>query len=94
MVWRVKSSENCNIAFTIVQTMSDAWYFDNGCSRHITGNKSFFSKWKDCASGHVTFGDGARGRIIAKGNIDKNNLPCLNDVRYMDGLKANTVSVS
>ena len=38
--------------------------------------------------------DGARGKIIAKGNIDKNNLPCLNDVRYVDGLKANLISVS
>ena len=59
----------------------------------MNGNRSFFSKLKECASGHVTFRDGARA-IIAKGNIDKNNLPCLNDVRYMDGLKANTVSVS
>ena len=60
----------------------------------MTGNRSFFSELKERTSGHVTFGDGARGRIIAKGNIAKNNLPCLNDVRYMDGLKANLISVS
>ncbi|KAA0059924.1 Peptidase aspartic, catalytic [Cucumis melo var. makuwa] len=66
----------------------------SGCSRRMIGNGSFFSELKECVSGYVTFGDGARGRIIAKGNIDKNNLPCLNDVRYVDGLKANLISVS
>ena len=33
-------------------------------------------------------------RFIAKGNIDKSNLPCLNEVRYVDGLKANLLSTS
>ncbi|KAA0064117.1 gag-pol polyprotein [Cucumis melo var. makuwa] len=93
MVWRVKTSENCKVAFTTVQTTNDAWYFDSGCSRHMTGKRSFFSELKEYASGHVTFGDGAKGRIIAKGNIDKNNLPCLSDVRYVDGLKANLVKL-
>ncbi|TYK04777.1 putative leucine-rich repeat-containing protein [Cucumis melo var. makuwa] len=71
--------------------MNDVWYFDNGCSRHMAG-RSFFSELKECTSGHHTFGDGARGKVIAKENIDKNNLPCLNDVRYVDGLKANLIS--
>ncbi|KAA0037651.1 gag-pol polyprotein [Cucumis melo var. makuwa] len=65
-----------------------------GCSRHMTGNRSFFTELEECASGHVTFGDGAKGKIIAKGNIDKSNLPCLNEVRYVDGVKANLISVS
>ena len=64
--------------------MNDAWYFDSGRSRHMTGNKIFFSELKECVASHVIFGDGARGRMIAKENIDKSNLPCPNDVRYMD----------
>ena len=60
----------------------------------MTGNRSFFTELEECASGHVTFGDGAKGKIIAKRNIDKSNLPCLNEVRYVDGLKANLISVS
>ena len=74
--------------------MNDVWYFDSGCSRHMTGNRAFFSELKECASSHVTFGDGARGRIMAKGNIAKNNLSCLNDIRYVDELKANLIMVS
>ncbi|KAA0056418.1 gag-pol polyprotein [Cucumis melo var. makuwa] len=76
------------------QTHVDAWYFDSGSSRHMTGNRSFFTELEECVSGHVTFGDGAKGKIIAKGNINKSNLPCLNKVRYVDGLKANLISVS
>ncbi|KAA0053320.1 gag-pol polyprotein [Cucumis melo var. makuwa] len=60
----------------------------------MTGNQSFFTELEKCTSGHVTFGDGARGRIIAKENIDKSNLPCLNEVRNVDGLKANLISIS
>ncbi|KAA0059174.1 F5J5.1 [Cucumis melo var. makuwa] len=94
MIWRVKTSEKCNVAFTIVQTHVDAWYFDSGCSRHMTSNRSFFTELEECASGHVIFKDGAKGKIIAKGNIDKSNLPCLNKVRYVDGLKTNLISTS
>ncbi|KAA0056382.1 gag-pol polyprotein [Cucumis melo var. makuwa] len=28
MIWRVKTLENCNVAFTTIQTHVDAWYFD------------------------------------------------------------------
>ncbi|TYK22184.1 putative gag-pol polyprotein [Cucumis melo var. makuwa] len=71
MIWRVKTSEKCKVAFTTVQTPVDAWYFDNGCSRHMTGNRSFFTELEECISGHVTFGDGAKGRIIEKETLIK-----------------------
>ncbi|KAA0048228.1 gag-pol polyprotein [Cucumis melo var. makuwa] len=94
LVWRIKFVERCKIAFTSVQTVDDAWYFDSGCFRHMTGNKSYFTNLNDCVTGHVTFGDGAKREIIAKGNIDKDDLPRLNDVRYVDGLKGNLISIS
>ena len=68
--------------------------FYSGCSRHMIGNRSFFSELKERVSGHVTFGDGTKGRIIAKCNIVKNNLLYLNDVRYVEELKTNLISVS
>ncbi|KAA0032736.1 gag-pol polyprotein [Cucumis melo var. makuwa] len=64
------------------ETADDAWYFDSGCSRHMTGNRSYFTNINDCVTGNVTFGDGAKENIIAKGNIHKDDLPRLNDVRY------------
>ncbi|KAA0060361.1 gag-pol polyprotein, related [Cucumis melo var. makuwa] len=82
------------VTIMVEKTTDDAWYFDSGCSRHMTGNRSYFANLKDFVTEHVTFGDGAKGKLIAKGNIDKNNLPRLNDVRYVDGLKANLISIS
>ena len=60
----------------------------------MIGNHSYFSGLKECFSGHVTFGDGAKGRILAKGNMIKQDLPRLNDVRYVEGLTTNLISVS
>ena len=77
-----------------MQGSTDAWYFDSGCSTHMTGNRPFFFELKECASGHVIFGDGAKGRIIAKCNIAKINQLYLNDVRYVERVKANLISVS
>ncbi|KAA0056133.1 retrotransposon protein, putative, unclassified [Cucumis melo var. makuwa] len=33
---------------------------------HMTGNRSYFTNLKDCVTGHVTFSDGAKGKIMAK----------------------------
>ena len=60
MIWRVKIFEKCNVAFITVQTHVNSWYFDSGCSRHMTVNRSFFTELEECASNHVTFGDGAK----------------------------------
>ncbi|KAA0064106.1 putative mitochondrial protein [Cucumis melo var. makuwa] len=64
-------------------TADDVWYFDSRCSRHMTRNRSYFTNLNDCVTGHVIFGDGAKEKIIAKGNIDKDDLPRLNDVRKL-----------
>ncbi|GJT85817.1 putative ribonuclease H-like domain-containing protein [Tanacetum coccineum] len=51
---------------------------DNGCSRHMTGNKCYLTEFEDYDGGFVSFGDG-KGRISGKGKIktgtlDFNNL--------------------
>ena len=33
------------------------WYLDNGCSRHMTRDKSLFKSLKEKEDGYVTFGD-------------------------------------
>ncbi|GJS28607.1 putative ribonuclease H-like domain-containing protein [Tanacetum coccineum] len=43
---------------------------DNGCSRHMTGNKSYLSDYEEIDGGFVTFrGDPKGGRITGKGKI-------------------------
>ncbi|TYK14493.1 putative mitochondrial protein [Cucumis melo var. makuwa] len=67
---------------TLVKSLGRTCYY---CSRkgHI---RSYFTNLNDCVTRHVTFGDGAKGKIIAKGNIDKDDLPRLNDVRSKQGI--------
>ena len=60
----------------------------------MSGNRSFFSELKECAFAYATFRDGANERILAKGNSEKYNLPYLNDVQYVEELKANLISLS
>ncbi|GKD76377.1 hypothetical protein Tco_1338998, partial [Tanacetum coccineum] len=41
---------------------------DNGCSKHMTGNKCYLDEYEDYDGGLVSFGDG-KGRISGKGTI-------------------------
>ena len=36
------------------------WYLDNGCSRHMTGDRSLFKIFESKKGGNVTFGDGSK----------------------------------
>ncbi|GJY16595.1 hypothetical protein Tco_0387017 [Tanacetum coccineum] len=38
----------------------DQGYVDSGCSRHMTGNMSYLSDFKEFNGGYVTFGGGAK----------------------------------
>ncbi|GJW35059.1 hypothetical protein Tco_0057979 [Tanacetum coccineum] len=42
----------------------DQGYVDSGCSRHMTGNMSYLSNFKEFDRGYVTFGGGAKGGKI------------------------------
>jgi len=37
------------------------WYFNSGCSRHMTGVDKYLEDVRPYASSYVTFGDGAKG---------------------------------
>ncbi|GKE03524.1 hypothetical protein Tco_1395542 [Tanacetum coccineum] len=42
----------------------DQGYVDSGCSRHMTGNMSYLSDFKEFDKGYVTFGGGSKGGRI------------------------------
>ncbi|GKC53798.1 hypothetical protein Tco_1076543, partial [Tanacetum coccineum] len=45
----------------------DEGYVDSGCSRHMTGNMSYLSNFKEFDGGYVTFGGGTkRGKLLVK----------------------------
>nr|GEV05723.1 hypothetical protein [Tanacetum cinerariifolium] len=50
--------------------LKDQGYFDSGCFRHMTGNISYLTDFKEHDGGYVTIGGGAKGgKITSKGII-------------------------
>nr|GEZ74408.1 ribonuclease H-like domain-containing protein [Tanacetum cinerariifolium] len=67
---------------------------DSGCSRHMTGNMSYLSDFKELNGGYVTFGGNPKGgKITGKGNIKTGKLD-FDDVCFVKELKFNLFSVS
>ena len=54
-----------------LKSRQNLWYLDSGCSRHMSGNASLFTKIKKKGHGSVTFGDKSMGKIIGVGKIGK-----------------------
>src|ERR1044072_126723 len=87
--------ESARIAHTFLKVSSkEDWYFDSGCSRHMTGIKYFLTDVKACATSYVTFSDGAKGKIKGIGKLCRAGSPHLDDVLLVDGLTANLISIS
>nr|GEU59495.1 retrovirus-related Pol polyprotein from transposon TNT 1-94 [Tanacetum cinerariifolium] len=75
-------------------TLKDQWIFDSGCSRHMTGNKSFFTDYQEIDEGFVAFrGSPKRGKISSKVKIRTWKLD-FEDVYFVKELKFNLFFVS
>ncbi|GJW24596.1 ribonuclease H-like domain-containing protein [Tanacetum coccineum] len=56
-------------------TLQDQGIFDSGCSRHMTGNKSFLTDYQEIDGGFVAFGGSPKGgKITRKGKIKTGKL--------------------
>ncbi|GJZ14692.1 retrovirus-related pol polyprotein from transposon TNT 1-94 [Tanacetum coccineum] len=70
----------------------DEWIKDSGCSKHMTGNRKFFSLYKAYNGGNVIFGSNLRGKIIGKCTISQDSL-IIENVEHVDNLTYNLLSV-
>ena len=90
--------DNDYLYYTALTTLkardSCLWYFDSGCSRHMTGNKGLFKTLFEGKIGTITFGDGSKSVIKGIGTVDIPGLLVFEYVWYVDGLKANLLSIS
>ncbi|GKC44387.1 hypothetical protein Tco_1062109 [Tanacetum coccineum] len=67
---------------------------DSGCSRHMTGNKSYLSYYEEIDGGFVAFGGNSKGgKITGKGKIRTGKFD-FEDVHFVKELKFNLFSVS
>nr|GEY35831.1 ribonuclease H-like domain-containing protein [Tanacetum cinerariifolium] len=72
----------------------DQEIFDSGCSRHMTGNKSYIIDYQEIEGGFITFeGNSKGGKITGKGKIRTGKLD-FEDVYFVKELKFNLFSIS
>ncbi|GJR76760.1 ribonuclease H-like domain-containing protein [Tanacetum coccineum] len=74
--------------------LQDQGVIDSGCLRHMTGNMSYLTDYKEIDGGYVAFGGNPKGgKITGKGTIKSGNLDFEN-VYFVRELKFNLFSVS
>ncbi|GJZ76108.1 retrovirus-related pol polyprotein from transposon TNT 1-94, partial [Tanacetum coccineum] len=69
------------------------WYLDNGCSRHMTGVKSYLHKYVQYPGPKVVFGDDSTCTTEGYGSIQCNGI-VFTKVAFVNGLKYNLISIS
>jgi len=86
----------CNVVLTTLNAVekTSQWYLDSGCSQHMSGDKAIFTNLKLFSGGNVTFGDGKTSKIMGRGTVNTPGLPVLENVLFVEGLKANLLSIS
>nr|GFA37844.1 hypothetical protein [Tanacetum cinerariifolium] len=76
------------------QALKDKGVIDNGGSRHMTGNMSYLSDFKELNGGYVAFGGNLKGgKITGKGKIKTGKLD-FDDVYFVKELNFNLFSLS
>ncbi|GKA13471.1 hypothetical protein Tco_0693117 [Tanacetum coccineum] len=76
------------------QDLKDKGVIDSGCSRHMTGNRSYLTDYEEIDGGFVAFGGNSKGgKITRKGKIRTSKLD-FEDVYFVKELNFNLFSVS
>ena len=76
------------------ESVRKKWYIDSGCSKHMMGDVSKFTTISPKKSGHVTYGDNNKGKIIGVGKIGTSSSTPIENVLLVKGLKHSLLSVS
>jgi hypothetical protein len=75
--------------------LKDKWFMDFGCSRHMTGDKKWFSSLTLLLHMvYVAFGDDKKGKVLDTDGIKVTDHFTLNDVAPVDKLRYNLLSIS
>ncbi|GJZ56651.1 putative ribonuclease H-like domain-containing protein [Tanacetum coccineum] len=89
----VEIASSCKCHGHPQKELEDQGYVDSGCSKHMTGNMSYLTDFKEFDGGYVAFGGGAKGgKITSKGTIKTDKLN-FKDMCFVKELKFNLFSV-
>nr|ABA93574.1 retrotransposon protein, putative, Ty1-copia subclass [Oryza sativa Japonica Group] len=79
----------------LVARKENVWIVDSGCSRHMTGDKNWFSSLKKASKTEsIIFGDASTSAVLATGLVKVNENFELKNVALVEDLKYNLLSVS
>jgi hypothetical protein len=75
--------------------LKNIWLIDSCCSRHITGDKGWFSSLIPVVTKrYITFGDNGHGHVLSKGEIKISDKITLRRVALIQLLGYNLLSMS
>jgi hypothetical protein len=78
-----------------VGDLKNIWFIDSGCSRHMTGDKGWFSSLVPVVKRrYITFGDNGRGYVLSEGEIKVSDKITLRRVALVQLLGYSLLSVS
>jgi hypothetical protein len=78
-----------------VGDLKNIWLIDFGCSRHMTGDKGWFSSLVLVVTRrYITFGENGRGRVLSEGKINVSDKITLKCVALVQSLRYNLLFVS
>jgi hypothetical protein len=78
-----------------VGALKNIWWIDSGCSRHMTGDRGWFSSLVPVVTKrYITFGDNGRGHVLSEGEIKVSDKITLRRVALVQSLWYNLLSVS
>ncbi|GJT18735.1 retrovirus-related pol polyprotein from transposon TNT 1-94 [Tanacetum coccineum] len=83
----------CNTCGSIRHIREPIWYLDSGCSRSMTGVKSYLHKYVEQPSPKLVFGDNSSCITEGYGSINCGGI-VLTKVAFVNGLKYNLISIS
>ena len=94
-VWKKKTIEFENFGLALyVGDQENIWYIDNGCSKHMIGDKDKFMYFNEMKKEkNVTFGNNTLASIKGKGTVMLKEKVKAGNVLFVDGLKHNLLSV-
>jgi hypothetical protein len=94
-IWIKKEDNLCLVPHTALKILDTClWYLDSGCSKHMTGDKTLLKEVQMGKGGRITYGDGSQSKVNGIGIIDILGLEASQEALYVEGLKANLLSIS
>ena len=83
-IWIKKLDLICYVAYTFLKVMfTYSWYFDSGCSRHMTDERNFLKVYQNVVEGQVSFRDGAKRRVLREETLNIDGLSRLKSVLHV-----------